>query len=357
MNKLKQRKVETIPISLDKSRLHNSAIGYLTETFFSDLTGCYNWDYSDRGSYIKKLYEIGKRLNWDAQVDIDWKLLNKNLSFFLQAKANIFEHDSKYLSLNKKERSDQDRQSYAWVISQLLHLEQFSLIVASQLINCFPNYESKLFFASIEFDEARHVEVFNSYLTKGISLHYPINQNIKSLAERTIKASKWEEKFLHFFFMKKLSISLYQHLQNICVDPFLDNILELVLRDEIRHEKFGDMFLKENVLFFTEKSRGMGNLIYESCQLTSNHIFEDFVLMRFIDSFNRPEENLIKEKILHINDLFYLRLIPQLKTIGIPTKEQIPLFKSLDILDYQNYEPQEIPWGELEKPLFKKDES
>ena len=44
--------------------------------------------------------------------------------------------------------------------------------------------------------------------------------------------------------------------------------------------------------------------------------------------------------------------MPQLKTIGIPTKEQIPLFESLDILDYQNYETQEIPWGELEKPLF-----
>ncbi len=217
MNKLQQRKAEIIPINLDKNRLHNSAIGYLTETFFSDLTGCYNWDYRDRGSYIKKLYEIGKRLNWDAQVDIDWKLLNKNLSFFLQAKANIFEHDSKYLSLNKKERSDKDRQSYAWLISQLLHLEQFSLIVASQLINCFPNYESKLFLASVEFDEARHVEVLNIFLTKGVSLRYPINQHIKSLAERAIKASQWEEKFLHFLFIKKLSVSFERILRTDCL--------------------------------------------------------------------------------------------------------------------------------------------
>ena len=34
--------------------------------------GSYNWDYTVQDNRIKKLYELGKQLNWDVEIDVDW---------------------------------------------------------------------------------------------------------------------------------------------------------------------------------------------------------------------------------------------------------------------------------------------
>ena len=42
------------------------------EIFQTPLTGTYNWDYTLQDNRIKKLYELGKELNWNANIDVDW---------------------------------------------------------------------------------------------------------------------------------------------------------------------------------------------------------------------------------------------------------------------------------------------
>ena len=44
----------------------------IAEIFETPLTGHYNWDYTDADTRIKKLYELGKELNWDGSIDLDW---------------------------------------------------------------------------------------------------------------------------------------------------------------------------------------------------------------------------------------------------------------------------------------------
>ena len=44
----------------------------IVEIFETPLTGSYNWDYTVQDNRIKKLYELGKQLNWNAEVDVDW---------------------------------------------------------------------------------------------------------------------------------------------------------------------------------------------------------------------------------------------------------------------------------------------
>ena len=36
------------------------------------MTGSFNWDYTVQDNRIKKLYELGKQLNWNVEVDVDW---------------------------------------------------------------------------------------------------------------------------------------------------------------------------------------------------------------------------------------------------------------------------------------------
>ena len=38
----------------------------VVEIFNTPLIGHYNWDYTDADTRIKKLYELGKKLNWDC---------------------------------------------------------------------------------------------------------------------------------------------------------------------------------------------------------------------------------------------------------------------------------------------------
>ena len=43
----------------------------IVEIFQTSLTGPSNWDYTVQDNRIKKLYELGKQLNWNVEVDVD----------------------------------------------------------------------------------------------------------------------------------------------------------------------------------------------------------------------------------------------------------------------------------------------
>ena len=44
----------------------------IVEIFQTPLTGSYNWDYTVQDNRIRKLYELGKELNWNVEEDVDW---------------------------------------------------------------------------------------------------------------------------------------------------------------------------------------------------------------------------------------------------------------------------------------------
>ena len=44
----------------------------VVEIFKTPLTGAYNWDYTIADNRIKKLYELGKELNWNGSIDLNW---------------------------------------------------------------------------------------------------------------------------------------------------------------------------------------------------------------------------------------------------------------------------------------------
>jgi len=56
----------------DELRLTAAQVQHVAELFSTPLTGAYNWDYSVQDDRIRKLYELGKELNWNATVDVPW---------------------------------------------------------------------------------------------------------------------------------------------------------------------------------------------------------------------------------------------------------------------------------------------
>src|SRR5690242_9456228 len=53
-------------------RLSDHDVEVIREIFNTPLTGSYNWDYETANSKIRRLYELGKRFNWNTELDIDW---------------------------------------------------------------------------------------------------------------------------------------------------------------------------------------------------------------------------------------------------------------------------------------------
>ena len=51
--------------------LSSEEVADIAEIFKTPLTGTYNWDYTVQDNRIAKLYELGKKLNWNVSMDID----------------------------------------------------------------------------------------------------------------------------------------------------------------------------------------------------------------------------------------------------------------------------------------------
>ena len=169
----------------------------VVEIFKTPLTGSYNWDYSIADNRIKKLYELGKELNWNGSIDLNWDYTHPVDERIVQPDEELpHETLEVYNNLSDEEKILFDRHSTAELMSQFLHGEQGALLVASQLASCAPTYNGKLYAASQSFDEARHVEVFNRYLQEKIGIHYPINPNLKLLLDKILTDERWDLKFI-----------------------------------------------------------------------------------------------------------------------------------------------------------------
>ena len=165
----------------------------IAEIFNTPLSGAYNWDYTVQDNRIKKLYELGKELNWNVELDIDW---NRPLNIITEPAPIFWDEYEPYKILSDKKKVEFLNHRIAWSQSQFLHGEQGALLVASQLTSCAPTYNAKLYAASQTFDEARHVEAFNKYIKTRVKMMYPIVNALKSILDKILTDPRWDLKFI-----------------------------------------------------------------------------------------------------------------------------------------------------------------
>ena len=197
----------------------------VVEIFNTPLIGHYNWDYTDADTRIKKLYELGKKLNWDGSIDLDWSKAIKKDEPPLKAEL-IARMEGPLAALPEDERIEYMRHDSAWSLSQFLHGEQGALLVASQLVSCAPTYQAKLYAASQTFDEARHVEVFARYLKEVTGIEYPINKNLKSLIDKILSDPRWDLKFIGMqIIIEGLALAAFQTTKETSNCPLLRQLV------------------------------------------------------------------------------------------------------------------------------------
>jgi len=326
------------------------------EIFNTPLTGCYNWDYKVQDNRIKKLYELGKELEWNVEKDVDWnhpkpELNDEGFQFF----DDQWKNHKGYAKLSIEDKKQFTRDSQDWTLSQLMHGEQGALLVASQLTSCAPTFNAKLYAASQTFDEARHVEAFNKYLQTRIGRVMPIGKNLKALLDKVLTDPRWDLKFIGMqVIIEGLALAIFNTMKETTQDPVLKRILSLVIRDEARHVTFGVNYLTSFVTTLTpEEKIEREDFCLEACTVMRNR-FKQYEVwekwgfdLDYTDQY--ASENAFQGRFQH---LLFTRVMPNLKKIDLLPDRLLPKYEELGVSSWIDAESDyETSWEELSKPL------
>jgi hypothetical protein len=335
--------------------LSPSDVAHIAEIFRTPLTGCYQWDYAAADQKISRLYRLGKQLNWDAEIDIDWTRKFPRDESPIVEMANPFEGWEPFESLSDEQRLEFAWHSQSWSLSQFLHGEQGALLVASQLVSCAPTFEAKQYAASQTFDEARHVEVFAKYLKQQVGFTYPINPHLKALLDKILTDERWDLKFIGMqLIIEGLALAAFNTQKLICTDPVLVDVTELVIRDEARHVAFGVTYMEQFVKSLSPsevEERAM--FAYEACCVMRERLVATEVLEHFgLDPVEGRERMLAGTVMADFRKLLFMRIIPNLKKVGLLTDAVRPLYEELGILEFEDLiNDGSIDWARFEEPL------
>lgn len=331
-------------------------IEHVIEIFNTPLTGAYNWDYTSADGRIKKLYALGKQLNWNAEIDVDWSIDFPKTDFPTDPSFNPFQGFAPYEALSDEKKLEFLWHNHAWTLGQFLHGEQGALLVASQLASCAPTFDAKLYAASQTFDEARHVEVFSKYLKQKMGIFYPVNKHLKMLLDKVLTDPRWDLKFIGMqIIIEGLALAAFNTIKMISRDKLLTDILHLVIRDEARHVTFGVNYLEEFVQTLTDREKEERALFaYEACVVMRERLIATDVFEHFGWDPEASRQQVLQAEVMDKFRMFlFTRIIPNLKRIGLLTDSVREKYEALGILQFENLvDDGVIDWAELEKPLY-----
>ena len=323
------------------------------EIFQTPLTGTYNWDYTLQDNRIKKLYELGKELNWNANIDVDWSKPFEQIS---EPPEWFWDDYEPYQKLSDEKKIEFAKHRNAWSLSQYLHGEQGALLVASQLTSCAPTYNAKLYAASQTFDEARHVEAFNKYIQTRTKLMYPIGNALKSILDKILTDPRWDLKFIGMqLIIEGLALAAFQATRDLAKDSVLYDMLGLIIRDEARHVTFGVNYLEEFVeTLSNDEKEDRAQFAYEACLLSRERLLSTDVYEHFgWDVEDARQFQLGSEIMQHFQKLLFSRVMPNLSRIGLLTDSVKEKFDDLGILEFASLPSDgDIDWADLSRPLF-----
>ena len=340
-----------------------AAVAHVAELFHTPLDGSYNWDYRVADNRIKRLYELGKELNWNASTAIDWQQ-NADYQDRGPLAADAADELIEAYPWNGygpfDEMADEQklkfiRHDFTWSLSQFLHGEQGALLVASQLASCAPSFNAKLYAASQTFDEARHVEVFNRYLQTKVGFSYPVTRGLKDLLDKILTDERWDLKFIGMqIILEGLALAAFHVARNDTDDPVLKELLYLVIRDEARHVTFGVNYLEEFVATLSEEEReDRAQFAYEACIVSRDRLIRNDVFRYFGWDVDDARQALVERGLNEdFLNMLYARIIPNLKRIGLLTDRVRPKFEEMGVLDFEDLATDgDIDWRALERPL------
>jgi hypothetical protein len=335
-------------------KLSRQDVDQIAEIFQTPLAGAYTWDYAEADKKLRKLYALGKQRNWDVDIDIDWNRPADRSQAALYGE-NPNEGWEPYMALSPQEQVEFRWHAVCWTLSQFLHGEQGSLLVASQLVSCAPTYEGKLYAASQTFDEARHVEAFTRYLKQQLGFIYPVNRHLKALLDKILTDPRWDLKFIGMqLIIESLALAAFSVLKTSTSDPLLRDVLELVLRDEARHVAFGVTYMEQFVKTLSdEEVAERANFAFEACRVMRERIVPTDVYEHYgFDPVEGRRRFLAAGQLDTFRNLLFARIMPNLNKVGLLPESVHAKYEELGLMQFAGLQHDgDIDWVDLSQPL------
>ena len=150
--------------------------------------GAVNWDYATTEATLTRLFEHGKRDQWNVTHDVRWDQPVDPESEILSDVGIAIHGSPLWDRLGRRKQLELRMLQLRYTLSQLMHGEQLALVTAAQLVECAPDLEAKLYAATQAVDEARHVEVFSRYLTEKIDASvFPMSSMLRDVVAELIR--------------------------------------------------------------------------------------------------------------------------------------------------------------------------
>jgi hypothetical protein len=209
----------------------------------------WTWNYGSEVEELRSLYERGKRGQWNAETDVNWKTpLPRNEWFLPKEDLQLLPTVLKAGGADDATCCQAAFDEFAYTMSQLLHGEQAALQLCGQLTNACPTMDAKFYAASQVADEARHVEVIAKLLERKVGTIYPIGGVLKVLLDKLLAAPTWKTKTLGMqTLFEGMAVGIFDLLQKGSTNPLVSDIIRRVKQDEARHAAFGILTMRRTV--------------------------------------------------------------------------------------------------------------
>lgn len=217
------------------------------DAFRTPMEVCWQFDYAIDIEKLRALYAKAKEAQWNGEKDLPWDTaLDPSKPIVAQGRYG-FDRLPILQKLSKTERETFTAHATAQLLSQFLHGEQGALMTAAALTHAVPDYEAKLYAATQTMDEARHVEVYERYVSK-LAIVYPMSPWLKELIDATLKADHWVKIAIGMnMVVEGLALAAFHNMRRETTCPLLRTLTEGVLRDESRHVAFGNVYVGEAI--------------------------------------------------------------------------------------------------------------
>ncbi|MER7399778.1 ferritin-like domain-containing protein [Streptomyces sp. NPDC000151] len=297
----------------------------------------FTWEYDDGRDRLLALYKKGKDKQWDADLRIEWGLEVDPYDPLGTPDEAMSLYGTKYWDrMTPKERGEL-RQHYAsWQFSQFLHGEQGAMVCAARIVESAPDLDAKFYSATQTMDEARHAEIYSRFLQQKIGMLYPINDNLQSLLDDTLKDSRWDMPYLGMqVLIEGLALAAFGMIRDTTDKPLPKQILAYVMQDEARHVAFGRMALRDYYKQLTEAElREREEFVIEGCYLMRDRLRGLEVLENWGIPKAEAAEFTEQSEFLHLfRKLLFSRIVPCVKDIGLWGKRLQQAYLDMGVFD------------------------
>ena len=306
----------------------------------------FRWEYEDGRDALMNLYEKGKKLQWNANVRIDWSqdLDPENPQELPDESISIF-GSPMWERLTRQEKATLRRHLQAWQLSQFLHGEQGALVCTAKIVQQVPSVDAKFYAATQVMDEARHVETYKRLLHDKFELAYPITPTLKRLLNDVLSDSRWDMTYLGMqVLIEGLALAAFATIRDQAKNTLAAAVNAYVMQDEARHVAFGRLALRDYYPELTQPERDeREEFAVEACYLMRDRFLSEEVW----ETLGLPVEECVgyvesSQLMREFRSMLFSRIVPTIKDIGLWGPKIRRAYANMGILGFAEIDTQAL---------------